>query len=83
MQGSGAFTFSGVSAKQEGNPNEASGTVEGFGGLAYLGYKWAHVFCDIGLGYQGFQGDLSFDNGKEATIAKTGPFPDANLGFGF
>lgn len=83
LQASGKFAFSFVSAQEEGNPDKASGTIEAFGGLAYAGYKWSHVFLDFGLGYQGVQGNLSLDSGEEVTVAETGPSLDFNLGFGF
>jgi hypothetical protein len=83
VQGSGAFTYSRVSAKQKGDPNEVNGTVDGVGALAYLGYRWAHVYLDLGLGYQGVQGDLTLDTGEEVSVAATGPMLDFNLGFGF
>jgi len=83
VQGSGAFTFSRVTAKLKGDPNEVKGTVDGVGALAYLGYRWSHVFLDLGLGYQGAQGDLTFDTGEEVSVAATGPLLDFNLGFGF
>lgn len=83
LQGSGVLAFSKVGAKLEGDPNEVNGTIDGVGALAYVGYKWAHVFLDLGGGYQGVQGDLTMDTGEEVSVASTGPLLDLNLGFGF
>jgi hypothetical protein len=83
LQGSGAFSISGIKAEQKDNPNGASGLGTGIGALGYLGYKWTHVFFDAGAGFQGAKGDIELDNGEEVSVAHTGPLFDFNLGIGF
>lgn len=82
-QGSAAGLFGSFDAEQKGNPNKASGTISGFGGYGYLGYKWDFVFFDVGGGYQGVNGTVKMDSGDEVEVAKSGPGIDINLGIGF
>lgn len=83
IQGSGAAQLGALGAKQKGNPNEVSGFASAFGVLGYLGYKWTHVFMDIGGGVQTSNGTLTFDDGQEIEVSVSGPALDLNLGFGF
>lgn len=83
LQGSGAVEF--LNANVEDLDSDAEGDVNayGFAALAYFGYRWTHVFMDIGGGYGAFNGTVELSNGDEVDVASTGPALDLNLGFGF
>jgi hypothetical protein len=70
-------------AERTGYTNKASGIVTSFGALAYMGYKWSHVFCDVGAGYQFANGTLEFDDGQVVEVSASGLAVDINLGFRF
>jgi hypothetical protein len=83
LQGSLGALVGSFSASQTGNPNKADAIMKTFAGFGYLGYKWTHVFFDIGGGYTLASGTLMFNNGNEVDLNTSGPGIDINLGFGF
>jgi hypothetical protein len=83
LQGSGAASLNFANAEWEGDPDKASGMVAGVGALGYLGYRWTHVFFDVGGGFQAGGGEIENAQGKELTIFRPGFALDINLGFGF
>ncbi len=83
IQGSGEFGFGSVKASSLKSSGKASGNFFEFGALGYLGYKWQHVFLDLGAGYKTAKGTLKIDNSQEIDLTTSGLALDFNLGFGF
>ncbi len=83
IQGSVAAQLGNVKAERIGYTDNATAFVQVYAALGYLGYKWKHVFLDLGVGYQKVSGTLKFNTGEEVEVSATGPTLDANLGFTF
>ncbi|GEM_PF-6581078 len=82
VQGSGELLFGSFTVTRAGFSEKPSGFVTSFGALIYLGYKWSHVFLDLGGGYHHANGTIKFDDGREVDVSTSGPAIDANIGIG-
>ena len=83
MQAAGFATIGTLKAEQKGTSNSGEADMSVYGILGYLGYKWTHVFMDIGVGFQAGNGTVELNNGTEVDISARGRAMDLNLGFGF
>lgn len=82
-QVSGKGQFGTVSVEKPSTNQKGDATLSAFGGLVYLGYRWKHVFVDIGGGALKASGTVTTSDGDEIVIGASGPTVDANVGFGF
>ncbi len=83
LQGTAAVGLQHIDIEREGYTGEASAFATTLAGLAYLGYRWSHVFWDIGGGYQYSNGSVDAPGGATVDISASGPALDLNLGFCF